>query len=48
MRIGLHARRIHREKNSFAVILKGIEEHRNVVVVEYVLAPRRCPRIKFA
>ena len=40
-RIGLHARRIYREENAFPAVLKGIEQHRHVVVVEHILAPRQ-------
>ena len=33
-------RSCYSEEHTFAVVLKGIEEHRDVVVVEYVFAPR--------
>ena len=38
-RIGLHADRIYGEQHSLAAILKGVEEHRDVIVASYVFAP---------
>ena len=46
-RVGLHARRIHGEKNAFAPVLEWIEQHRHVVVVQHIFATRQM-RTNFA